>query len=60
MEINLKIGDRAIYAKHGGKSVFDIILFNKDRAKLLADIRRLEQMISIETASKRISQMQSG
>lgn len=47
--INKKIGDRAIYAKNGGKSVFNIILFNKERSKLLADIRRLEQMVKIET-----------
>jgi biotin carboxylase len=47
--IHKKIGDSCAYAKHGGKSVFDIIMFNKDRSKLLADIRRLEQMIDIET-----------
>jgi hypothetical protein len=47
--INKKIGDKAIYAKHGGKSVFNITLFNVDGSKLLADIRRLEQMIKIET-----------
>lgn len=46
--VNKKIGDRAVYAKHGGKSVFNIILFNKDRSNLLADIRRLEQIIKIE------------
>ncbi len=48
--INKKIGDQCTYAKHGGSSVFNIILFNKDRSALLADIRRLEQMIEIETA----------
>jgi len=47
--INKKIGDSCKYAKNGGSSVFNIILFNKDRSKLLADIRRLEQMIDIET-----------
>lgn len=46
---NKKIGDKATFAKHGGKSVFNIILVNKERSKLLADIRRLEQMIIIET-----------
>jgi len=44
-----KVGDPCSYAKHGGKSVFDIIMFNKERSELLADIRRLEQMIKIET-----------
>lgn len=47
--INKKIGDSARFAKNGGKSVFNIILHNRDRSKLLADIRRLEQMVKIET-----------
>jgi len=37
------------FAKHGGKSVFNVILFNKDRSKLLADKRRIEKMIEIVT-----------
>lgn len=47
--INKKVGDSCKFAKNGGSSVFNIILFNKDRSKLLADIRRLETMIQIET-----------
>lgn len=50
MFINKKIGDMCRFAKHGGSSVFNIILFNRSRANLLADIRRLEQMIDIEVA----------
>lgn len=50
--VNKKVGDRAIYAKNGGKSVFNITLFNKERSKLLADIRRLEKMVKIETSRK--------
>jgi len=46
---NKQIGDSCQYAKHGGSSVFNIIMHNKDRSELLADIRRLEQMIEIET-----------
>jgi biotin carboxylase len=49
VSINKKIGDKCKYAKNGGSSVFNIILFNKERSKLLADIRRLEQMIKICT-----------
>jgi hypothetical protein len=45
---NKKIGDRAVFAKNGGKSVCDLTLFNKDRSKLLADIRRAEKMLIIE------------
>ncbi|MGB0757592.1 MAG: ATP-grasp domain-containing protein [Patescibacteria group bacterium] len=43
-----KIGEKCRFAKHGGKSVFEIILFNKERSRLLSDIRRLEQMVVIE------------
>jgi len=47
--VNKKIGDRCMFAKNGGISVFNITLFNADRSHLLADIRRLEQMIEIVT-----------
>jgi hypothetical protein len=47
--INKKIGDTCKFAKNGGVSVFNIILHNNDRSKLLADVRRLETMIKIET-----------
>jgi biotin carboxylase len=49
LKVNKKIGDMCTYAKHGGRSVFNVIMFNEERAKLLADIRRLEQTIHIET-----------
>ncbi|MEK7453069.1 MAG: ATP-grasp domain-containing protein [Patescibacteria group bacterium] len=48
IDLHKKIGDRCIFAKNGGKSVFDITLFNIKRPGLLADIRRVEQMIKIE------------
>jgi len=47
ISLNKAIGDRVKFAKNGGKSVFNITFFNKDRAKLLADIRRFEQMVEI-------------
>lgn len=47
---NKKVGEKALFAKHGGKEIFRVILFNKERSKLLADIRRCEQIIKIETA----------
>ena len=52
MKVNKKVGDRATFAKNGGKSVFNITLHNKERSKLLADIRRLEKMIDIQTKKK--------
>lgn len=42
-------GDVCKFAKNGGTAVFTTILHNKDRSELLADIRRLEQMIDIQT-----------
>jgi len=49
MKINKKVGDKCLFAKHGGKSVCNITMFNKDRSKLLADIRRVEQTLIIKT-----------
>lgn len=46
--VNKKVGDRAIFAKNGGKSIFNITFFNKSRSKVLADIRRLEESVVIE------------
>ncbi len=48
IEIKKRVGDKARFAKNGGKSIFNITFFNKNRSKLLADIRRLEQLVKIE------------
>jgi biotin carboxylase len=48
VKINKKIGDLCDFARNGDDPVFDIVLFNKDRSRLLADIRRLEQAIKIK------------
>ncbi len=48
MTVNKKIGDRAIFARKGGRSIFNLFLHNADRSKLLADIRRVEQMVEIK------------
>ncbi|MCD5382324.1 MAG: ATP-grasp domain-containing protein [Candidatus Pacebacteria bacterium] len=45
--VNKKVGDRCHFAKHGGKAVFNVTLYNSDRAKLLADIRRIEQCVEV-------------
>lgn len=47
-----KIGDRATFAKNGGRAVFHLFMHNSDRSKLLADIRRVEKLVSISTARK--------
>ncbi|MBP9731927.1 MAG: ATP-grasp domain-containing protein [Candidatus Magasanikbacteria bacterium] len=48
ISVNKKITDMCTYAKNGGTSVFNILLFNSEKSELLADIRRLEQMVEIE------------
>lgn len=46
--VSKKVGDRCYFAKNGGKAVFTLTLYNKERAKLLADIRRAEQAVDIQ------------
>lgn len=48
IEVNKKIGDKAIFARNGGRSIFNLYMHNADRGKLLADIRRVEQMVKIK------------
>jgi hypothetical protein len=50
--VNKKVGDRAVFARSGGRSVFNLFLKNPDRSKLLADIRRVEQLVEIKIASR--------
>jgi biotin carboxylase len=49
LKVNKKPGVICKYAKNGGKCVCDLIMFNEDRSKLLADIRRAEKALKIET-----------
>jgi len=48
IKVNKKVGDRSIFASNGGRSVFNLYFYNMDRSKLLADIRRLEQMVDVK------------
>ncbi len=43
-----KIGDMCTFARHGGKAVFTITLYNLERSKLLADIKRVEKLIEVQ------------
>ena len=47
---NFKYDNETGYYDIGGKSIVNVLLHNKDRSKLLADIRRLEQMFIVEVA----------
>lgn len=51
--INKKVGDRSVFARNGGRSVFNLYLYNDDRSKLLADIRRIEQTIHVKVENGR-------
>lgn len=50
--INKKIGAKTKFAKNGGRSVFNLYLYNKDRSKLLADIRRIEKMVQVNVQTR--------
>lgn len=51
--VNKKVGDRAVFARNGGRSVFNLFMYNSDRSKLLADIRRAEKLVNIKVASRK-------
>jgi biotin carboxylase len=52
IDVNKKIGDKAVFARNGGRSVFNLFLKNAERSKLLADIRRAEQLVEIKIGSR--------
>lgn len=52
IDVNKKVGDRATFARNGGRSVFNLFMYNHDRSKLLADIRRVEQLVNIKIAAR--------
>jgi len=52
ISIKAKVGDRTYFSKNGGKGIFDLTLYNTERAKLLADIRRVEQMVEVKVATR--------
>lgn len=56
IEVNKKIGDKAIFARNGGRSIFNLFLYNEDLSKLLADIRRVEQSVEVKVQPKGVRQ----
>jgi len=53
--VKKKKGDALLYAKHGGSAVVELALFNKVRANLLADIRRMEKSLKIEVVPRKVA-----
>ncbi len=45
-----KVGERSVFANHGGTAVFFVTLVHEERSKLLADVRRVEELIKITVA----------
>jgi biotin carboxylase len=48
INVHKRIGDKAVFARNGGRSIFTVFLCNADRPALLADIRRIEKTIDIK------------
>ena len=46
-------GDRARFARNGGSPAAEVTLFNHSRSNLLADIRRVEQILDIKAARRK-------
>lgn len=53
IKINKKIGDKAVFARNGGRSVFNLFMYNDDRSRLLADIRRVEKMVDVKVTNRK-------
>ncbi|MES2971218.1 MAG: ATP-grasp domain-containing protein [Patescibacteria group bacterium] len=47
IKVKLKEGDMCKFAKNGGSSVFEVMLANKSRSQVLADVRRIEKNVKI-------------
>jgi len=52
IDIIKKHGDMCDFARNGDSPVFTVVLFNRNRSNLLADIRRLEQAVQINVTKK--------
>ena len=48
IELKKKLGDMCDFARNGDDPVLTVVLFNKKRSNLLADIRRMEKAIVIK------------
>ncbi len=51
--VEIQVGNVSRFARNGGVAVLYLILFNKKRSDLLADIRRAEKAIKIEVGPMR-------
>jgi hypothetical protein len=47
IEMRKKRGDKSVFAKNGGGAIFVLYLVNDSRSDLLADIRRVEEVVKV-------------
>lgn len=52
IDVKKKVGDKSIFASNGGRAIFILYLYNPERAKLLADIRRIEEMVKVKVVRR--------
>lgn len=55
IDMKKKPGQMCDFARNGDDPVFEIVLFNKLRPRLLADVHRLEQTVRIKVAQRKRS-----
>lgn len=60
INVNKRVGDRAVFSRNGGRSIFNLFLYNTDRSKLLADIRRIEQTVEVTVSNGRKKSTEPG
>ncbi len=53
LDVMKKKGDTLMFAKNGGEAVLRVVLHNKVRSDLLADIRRMEKAVQINVSPRR-------
>lgn len=52
IDVKKKVGDKAVFASNGGRAIFILYLYNTERASLLADIRRIEEMVKVKVVRR--------
>lgn len=55
LTVKAKVGDKSYFAKNGGKGIFELTLYNTDRSKLLADIRRVEKNVQVKVKNRQVT-----
>lgn len=57
INVKKKIGDMCDFARNGDDPIFDLVMFNKSRSKLFADVRRAEKTVKIKIKPRKIKKV---